>query len=121
MGSLQSTILGFGFFKIMQRKFKYFRDFGPYENVVLQTTAVATATMPLAGGFNASKAFLIFRIRWNYSSIENAQYHRPSWWFYCIKLVETDTLGFIFSFLWSFLCSSIKKANSKNEIFFSKS
>jgi len=49
MGSLQSALLGFGMFKLL----------GPYlsspftakENVVLQTTAVAVATMPLCGGF----------------------------------------------------------------------
>jgi len=49
MGSLQSALLGFGMFKAM----------GPYltvpfsakENMVLQTTAVAAATMPLCGGF----------------------------------------------------------------------
>lgn len=49
MGSLQSALLGFGMFKAL----------GPYlatpftakENVVLQTTAVAAATMPLCGGF----------------------------------------------------------------------
>ena len=49
MGSLQSTILGFGVFKLLR---PYLRaQFGPLENVVLQTVAVATATMPLAGGF----------------------------------------------------------------------
>lgn len=45
MGSLQSTILGFGIFRILAKKFDLFRNFGPTENVVLQTTAVATATM----------------------------------------------------------------------------
>jgi uncharacterized oligopeptide transporter (OPT) family protein len=49
MGSLQSTILGYGAFKLLR---PYLSDqFGPLENVVLQTVAVATATMPLAGGF----------------------------------------------------------------------
>ena len=49
MGSLQSTILGYGVFKLLR---PYLKDeFGPLENVVLQTVAVATATMPLAGGF----------------------------------------------------------------------
>jgi uncharacterized oligopeptide transporter (OPT) family protein len=49
MGSLQSTILGYGVFKLLR---PYLSDqFGPLENVVLQTVAVATATMPLAGGF----------------------------------------------------------------------
>jgi uncharacterized oligopeptide transporter (OPT) family protein len=47
MGSIQSAILGFGVFKLLQ---KYVHNFGPFENVVLQTVAVATATMPLAGG-----------------------------------------------------------------------
>lgn len=45
MGSLQSTILGFGFFKLLGKKLRLFQNFGPTENVVLQTTAVATATM----------------------------------------------------------------------------
>jgi OPT family oligopeptide transporter len=49
MGSLQSTILGFGVFKLLRPYLD--REFGPLENVVLQTVAVATATMPLAGGF----------------------------------------------------------------------
>jgi OPT family oligopeptide transporter len=48
-GSLQSTILGFGLFKLLRPCLR--RSFGPLENVALQTVAVATATMPLAGGF----------------------------------------------------------------------
>lgn len=47
MGSLQSSLLGFGLMKILLRR----SSFGPTENVFLQTVAVATATMPLAGGF----------------------------------------------------------------------
>ncbi|KAI9230491.1 MAG: OPT oligopeptide transporter protein-domain-containing protein [Piptocephalis tieghemiana] len=49
MMSLQSSLLGFAIFKPLQGRLK--TPFGPVENVVLQTTAVATATMPLAGGF----------------------------------------------------------------------
>lgn len=48
-GSLQSTILGFGCFKLLRPWLT--RSFDPLENVALQTVAVATATMPLAGGF----------------------------------------------------------------------
>lgn len=48
MMSLQSSLLGFALFKPFQRGLKH--KFGPIENVVLQTTAVATATMPLAAG-----------------------------------------------------------------------
>jgi uncharacterized oligopeptide transporter (OPT) family protein len=48
MMSLQSSLLGFAIFKPYQRMLKY--KFGPIENVLLQTTAVATATMPLAAG-----------------------------------------------------------------------
>eukprot|EP01119_Soliformovum_irregulare_P015796 TRINITY_DN4505_c0_g2_i1.p1 TRINITY_DN4505_c0_g2~~TRINITY_DN4505_c0_g2_i1.p1 ORF type:complete len:370 (-),score=83.97 TRINITY_DN4505_c0_g2_i1:989-2098(-) len=52
MGSLQSSLLGFGVFKILAKgKWAVFQGFGPLENVVLQSTAVAAATMPLAGGF----------------------------------------------------------------------
>jgi uncharacterized oligopeptide transporter (OPT) family protein len=61
MGSLQSTLLGYGSIVALQKvgmrllvnskSFSFFNTFGPLENVVLQTTAVATATMPLAGGF----------------------------------------------------------------------
>jgi hypothetical protein len=61
MGSLQSTLLGYGSIVALQKvgmrllvnskSFSFFKTFGPLENVVLQTTAVATATMPLAGGF----------------------------------------------------------------------
>ncbi|EIE87658.1 hypothetical protein RO3G_12369 [Rhizopus delemar RA 99-880] len=49
MMSLQSSLLGFALFKPFQNILKH--KFGPVENVVLQTTAVATATMPLAAGF----------------------------------------------------------------------
>ncbi|KAG1083807.1 hypothetical protein G6F42_022058 [Rhizopus arrhizus] len=48
MMSLQSSLLGFAMFKPFQHMLK--QKFGPIENVVLQTTAVATATMPLAAG-----------------------------------------------------------------------
>jgi len=53
MGSLQSTLLGFGLFKALSfgSTTNLFGRFGPLDNVLLQTTAVATATMPLAGGF----------------------------------------------------------------------
>ncbi|KAI8994476.1 OPT oligopeptide transporter protein-domain-containing protein [Pilobolus umbonatus] len=49
MMSLQSSLLGFALFKPFQPMLR--QKFGPIENVVLQTTAVATATMPLAAGF----------------------------------------------------------------------
>ncbi|KAI9591589.1 OPT oligopeptide transporter protein-domain-containing protein [Syncephalis fuscata] len=49
MMSLQSSLLGFAIFKPLNRYLRV--PFGPIENVLLQTTAVATATMPLAGGF----------------------------------------------------------------------
>ncbi|KAH8554027.1 OPT oligopeptide transporter protein-domain-containing protein [Umbelopsis sp. PMI_123] len=49
MMSLQSSLLGYAMFKPFKGKLR--RTFGPIENVVLQTTAVATATMPLAAGF----------------------------------------------------------------------
>lgn len=44
MMSLQASLLGFAIFR-------HVFDFGPKENVYLQTVAVATATMPLAAGF----------------------------------------------------------------------
>ncbi|KAG0174235.1 hypothetical protein DFQ30_005277 [Apophysomyces sp. BC1015] len=47
--SLQASLLGFAIFKPFQHKLQ--ASFGPVENVVLQTVAVATATMPLAAGF----------------------------------------------------------------------
>ncbi|ORE19289.1 OPT superfamily oligopeptide transporter [Rhizopus microsporus] len=50
MMSLQSSLLGFALFKPFQHGLKH--KFGPIENVVLQTTAVATATMPLAADTN---------------------------------------------------------------------
>ncbi|KAI7862292.1 OPT oligopeptide transporter protein-domain-containing protein [Spinellus fusiger] len=49
MMSLQSSLLGYAIFKPFQHRLAI--AFGPIENVVLQTTAVATATMPLAAGF----------------------------------------------------------------------
>ena len=49
MGSLQSAILGFGVFKMLQC-FECMKGFTMEENVIVQTTSVATATMPLAAG-----------------------------------------------------------------------
>lgn len=49
MGSLQSAILGFGVFKVLQC-FEFMQGFTMEENVIVQTTSVATATMPLAAG-----------------------------------------------------------------------
>ncbi|KAI9318812.1 OPT oligopeptide transporter protein-domain-containing protein [Dichotomocladium elegans] len=48
MMSLQASLLGYAVFRPFQKKIA--EPFGPIENVVLQTTAVATATMPLAAG-----------------------------------------------------------------------
>lgn len=49
MMSLQASLLGYAVFKPLKKP-----NFGPVENVVLQTTAVATATMPLAAGKHLS-------------------------------------------------------------------
>ena len=49
MGSLQSAILGFGVFRVLQC-WECMKDFSMEENVIVQTTSVATATMPLAAG-----------------------------------------------------------------------
>ncbi|GAA5815109.1 hypothetical protein MFLAVUS_008615 [Mucor flavus] len=49
MMSLQASLLGFAIFKPFQHTLS--PNFGPRENVFLQTVAVATATMPLAAGF----------------------------------------------------------------------
>ncbi|PVZ98287.1 hypothetical protein BB558_005715 [Smittium angustum] len=49
MMSLQSSLVGFAVFKILQPYLE--TKFSIYENVLVQTTAVAAATMPLAGGF----------------------------------------------------------------------
>ncbi|KAL7546375.1 hypothetical protein ACHAWF_009717 [Thalassiosira exigua] len=55
MGSLQSALLGYGLFRVLERlPLRFFSSSLPFsakENVLLQTTAVAVATMPLAGGF----------------------------------------------------------------------
>ncbi|OCF41916.1 oligopeptide transporter 8 [Kwoniella heveanensis CBS 569] len=53
MMSLQSALLGFAIFKflpLVPRLFPSSKPLTPQENVVLQTTAVATGTMPLAAG-----------------------------------------------------------------------
>uniref|UniRef100_A0A061R958 Opt superfamily oligopeptide transporter n=1 Tax=Tetraselmis sp. GSL018 TaxID=582737 RepID=A0A061R958_9CHLO len=50
MGSLQSALLGFGLFQILRSQ-GLGLGFDAAENVIVQTTAVATATMPLAAGF----------------------------------------------------------------------
>ncbi|KAF9183467.1 hypothetical protein BGZ50_004229 [Haplosporangium sp. Z 11] len=47
--SLQSSLLGFALFKATKRYLTV--PFGPAENIVLQSVAVATGTMPLAAGF----------------------------------------------------------------------
>ncbi|KAF9993380.1 hypothetical protein BGZ79_001958 [Entomortierella chlamydospora] len=49
MMSLQSSLLGFAIFKGLKRYLDV--PFGPAENIVLQSIAVATGTMPLAAGF----------------------------------------------------------------------
>eukprot|EP00667_Euglena_gracilis_P026182 EG_transcript_31273 len=49
MGSLQASLIGYGFFRALRRVLR--TPFTPFEHVVLQSTAVATATMPLAAGF----------------------------------------------------------------------
>ncbi|KAG0207917.1 hypothetical protein BGX28_001001, partial [Mortierella sp. GBA30] len=49
MMSLQSSLLGFAIFKGAKHYLKV--PFGPAENIVLQSVAVATGTMPLAAGF----------------------------------------------------------------------
>ncbi|KAJ1675745.1 OPT super [Spiromyces aspiralis] len=49
MMSLQASLVGFAVFKALARYLD--RPLSPAENVVLQTTSVATATMPLAAGF----------------------------------------------------------------------
>ena len=46
---LQSAILGFGVFRVL-RGWQAMQGFTMEENVITQTTAVATATMPLAAG-----------------------------------------------------------------------
>jgi OPT oligopeptide transporter protein len=51
MGSLQSAILGFGIFKSL-KQMGLVSGFSIAENVIVQTTSVATATMPLAGMYN---------------------------------------------------------------------
>lgn len=50
MGSLQSAILGFGIFQVLKRQ-GWVAGFSIAENVIVQTCAVASATMPLAAGF----------------------------------------------------------------------
>lgn len=51
MGSLQSSVLGYGIFRSLSVCWIEAGTFSELENVMLQTVAVATATMPLAGGF----------------------------------------------------------------------
>ncbi|CDZ98057.1 Tetracycline resistance protein TetB/drug resistance transporter [Phaffia rhodozyma] len=50
MMSLQSALLGFGIFKILPSFLPFKKPFTMQENVVMQTTAVATGTLPLAAG-----------------------------------------------------------------------
>lgn len=55
MGSLQSAILGFGAFRLLERR-GLAAGLTVGENVIVQTTAVATATMPLAAGDLSDRA-----------------------------------------------------------------
>ena len=52
MMSLQSALVGYAIFKILPPLLPSLvsHPFTPQENVILQTTAVATGTMPLAAG-----------------------------------------------------------------------
>jgi uncharacterized oligopeptide transporter (OPT) family protein len=52
MMSLQSALLGYAIFLILPKLLPslFSRPFTVQENVILQTTAVATGTMPLAAG-----------------------------------------------------------------------
>lgn len=52
MMSLQSALLGYAIFLILPKLLPslFTRPFTVQENVILQTTAVATGTMPLAAG-----------------------------------------------------------------------
>ena len=45
----QSAVLGFGVFRVLER-YGITSGLSVAENVILQTTSVATATMPLAAG-----------------------------------------------------------------------
>ena len=47
--ALQSAVLGFGIFRVLER-YGITSGLSVAENVILQTTSVATATMPLAAG-----------------------------------------------------------------------
>ena len=56
MGSIQCALIGYGIFQLPWdavglRRPESTPKFGPLENVVVQTIGVATATLPLAGGF----------------------------------------------------------------------
>ncbi len=46
---MQSAVLGFGVFRVLER-YGFTSGLSIGENVILQTTSVATATMPLAAG-----------------------------------------------------------------------
>ena len=50
---LQSAVLGFGIFRVLER-YGITSGLSVAENVILQTTSVATATMPLAAGQHRS-------------------------------------------------------------------
>ena len=52
MGSIQCALIGFGIFQLPWHRIGLGGGrFNPLENVVVQTIGVATATLPLAGGF----------------------------------------------------------------------
>lgn len=49
MGSIQSALLGYGFFRVFQ-KCGFGKHFTVAENAIIQTTSVAVATMPITAG-----------------------------------------------------------------------
>lgn len=56
---MQSAVLGFGVFRVLER-YGITSGLSIGENVILQTTSVATATMPLAAG-KPSVVFIVTR------------------------------------------------------------
>ena len=53
--AMQSAVLGFGVFRVLER-YGITSGLSVAENVILQTTSVATATMPLAAGDSTNGA-----------------------------------------------------------------
>eukprot|EP01133_Synstelium_polycarpum_P015631 gene15631-18571_t len=95
MGSLQSTLLGFLFFKLLESRLTV--RFNHFENVLLQTISVATATMPLAGGFVGIIPALHMLYEQDHPNATGPEPVYFSWWGLCLWAFSLAFFGVFFA------------------------